>query len=243
MKKNIKNYQTIAILGGHKLALSYYRKLMEAKKTGVLKVDQIIAVSADANAPILSDISTEDFICKTPAEFIARDLCEWNEDIENCALVPDHTSRHVMLEAFMAWLKIHAPQKKVTLEPLNMPLDFPFTYKSENNAIIAMSYATWACPPDCDEPAICPHIQNKREWDFNKIFTEENWKTFSSSHLYPFACEPLHAEISQIPFAKIQTQFKKLFKKLKEKLNSAQPHAIATHSHCHGIVGQLKVGE
>ncbi len=210
----------IHVLGAHQLALSYYQKLEQAKTRGALDYKKISCISENY------------------AEFILSLIAADENETKNDLIVPDHTAKHVLLEVFMEIAKRTSPTAQVLLAPFEADFSPPFLKKGDNNSIWAMSYATWICPPDCNEPAVCPHIQNDRTWDFH-VSLPELFKKFpkplTSIHL--FGCSPLWGEISQISVSVIRQEIEKL----REQLKKEKPLRVivATHSHCHAILGQF----
>lgn len=229
-------YHNIYILGGHKLATQYFEKLTRAK----LKAQQIFAVTDDPKAHIYSQAHSDHVIALSNAEFMLKYTFE-NRPHANDILVPDHTAKHVMLQTQLAIAKKLLPQALVQLTPLNWPLQTPFLHKFENEALVAMSYATWTCAADCNEPSICPHTKKKRDWDFNTSL-KPVYESLSSKNVicFDYACEPLFEEISQIPMSFIHEQLNR-FKSTLQDAFVSQKYAVATHSHCHGIVGGFEV--
>lgn len=209
----------IYILGAHKLATSYLKKLIRAQ------------INKELNGKNISCIP------ESPATFIIDYFASPNKQNPADVLVPDHTAKHVMLQVFMEFAKKNLPQAKVELCSLTADFQTPFLHKSDHEALWAMSYATWTCPPDCDEPAVCPHIQDTRTWDFFESLPKflETAKTL----IYCYGCKSLFKEISYIPLQKICKDLKDFENKLKKlKIKNV---IVATHSHCHGILGQFEI--
>ena len=124
-----KTYKNIYILGAHKLATSYFQVLKN------------------------SDLVYENLsLVKNPTQFLL-DYVKANpsQDPQNI-FIPDHTAKHVMLSIFLERAKELCHNKKVELSPFEADFHPPFLYKSDGNALWAISHATWTCPPHCDEP-------------------------------------------------------------------------------------------
>lgn len=215
----------IYILGTHKLSQSYLEKIINAKAQGSLNFK---------HCEMIPD-PYSDFIFKYFQKNKARDLKD--------TLVPDHTAKHVLFQVFLDVTKKYFPNLKT--EPVVFKSDFttPFLHKSDDESVWAVSYATWVCPPDCEEPAICPHIKDKRSWNFNESFTKLFASLSADTHAYRFSCLPLVEEISQIPMIKIQNGISNYLEKVAGNNQSKMTHPlkiiVATHSHCHGILGQF----
>lgn len=215
-------WENIYVLGGHKLALNYREKLIDAKTKGELDYENISCIS------------------QNPAEFILNLISTRKSETKNDIIVPDHTAKHLMLEVFMEMARRTWPTAKVSLTPFQSDFSPPFLKKGDNDSIWAMSYATWMCPPDCPEPEICPHTGENRFWDFNHSFSQL-FKNFPAEDysIHLFGCQPLFGEIAQIPLSVIEREFQKFA----EKLKRGKPFRIvvATHSHCHAILGQFEI--
>lgn len=231
-------YDNIYILGGHKLALTYYDKLNSAKKEGHLNAKNIFCVTPDPKASAFDEMPKENIIFQKTSELIA-DQCHGNS-LRNDIIVPDHTAKHVFLETLMQRIKVKAPHFTTKLKPFQNSFNPPFLKKGDDSAIWAMSYATWSCPADCNEPQVCPHLDAPRTWDFDKSF-EELFSTFSQKQysIHCFRCEPLFEEIAHIPFSKISEEMKKM----DNQLERGKPFnvIVVTYSHCHAILGQFEV--
>ena len=221
MHKGARMFGNIYILGTHTLARSYFQKITHAKNQGLIHVK---------NCELVPD-PYSDFILNYLEKNQTADLHD--------TLVPDHTAKHVLLQVFLDVIQKRFPQLETF--PVAFKSDFttPFLHKSADESVWAVSYATWTCPPDCDEPKICPHIEDTRTWDFNdslaKLFAAQPQNTKT----YRFSCARLVEEISHIPMIKIQNAVSDYLKALKN--HPPQKVIVATHSHCHGIFGQFGI--
>lgn len=232
------DFKSIYILGGHKLATSYYQKITACLKNSKT---QTWLIDPDPNCHA-AQLNIPNIIPKSYADFITDYWQHQAQQAKDETLVPDHTAPHVMLRVFLDIVEKKHAELSAQLSPLVSDLQTPFVYKSENDAIWAVSYATWTCPADCDEPKICPHTQNNRDWDFNhslkELFASDS-KISKNSSAYCFACQPLVQEISHIPMDTILTKLNDFESQLKTK--PPQDVIIATHSHCHGIIGKFSI--
>lgn len=232
-------YRHIHILGGHKLAVSYHDKISQAKAAGEIAYERLFCVTDDPKAYAFDHVPQTNIIAKSYSDFIEEVLSDPNPVSPRDTIVPDHTAKHVMLQVFLSHVARRLPNFKTELKPFAADFTTPFLYKSENDAIWAMSYATWVCPPDCDEPAICPHIAESRTWDFFKTLPEAASQIATKSSVHLFGCEPLVAEISHIRLAKMAAELTAF----DERLAGPVPFTalVATHSRCHGILGCFEV--
>lgn len=217
----------IYILGTHTLSQSYFEKINNAKAQGSL------------------DFKHCEMIPDPYSDFLLKYFQKNKNTNLNDTLVPDHTAKHVLLQVFLDITKKYFPNLKTELVAFKSDFTTPFLHKSEDESVWAVSYATWTCPPDCDEPAICPHIKDKRSWDFNESFTKLFASLPDDTHAYRFSCTRLFEEISQIPMIKIQNEISDYLEKVAGNNRSKIAHPlkiiVATHSHCHGILGQFEI--
>lgn len=210
-------YKNIYILGAHKLATSYFQAL----KNSDLVYENLVLV-------------------KTPTQFLLDYAKEKSSQDPQNIFIPDHTAKHVMLAVFLERAKELCPHKKIALSPFEADFHPPFIHKSDGDALWAISHATWTCPPDCDEPEICPHIQDKRDWDFFvSLKTLLGKKENKNTLVFRYGCKPLSKQISFLPLEKVVSDLKYFEEKLKQENNLTI--IIATHSRCHGIIGQFSI--
>lgn len=212
---------TIYILGKHRLAESYFEKITQAKAQGFLNFKHCEMIPDPYSEFILNYFDKNQ-----------------NTDFED-TLVPDHTAKHVFLQVFLDVTEKKFPQLQTF--PVAFKSDFttPFLKKSDDESVWAVSYATWTCPLDCDEPEICPHIEDTRSWDFNKSLTKLFLEQSTDTSCYRFSCARLIEEISHIPMKKIQNDIFNYLHTLEK--TPPQKVIVATHSHCHGILGQFGI--
>lgn len=220
-------HASIYVLGGHKLSLAYIEKLLKARDEKIISFDQLYFIDPNtACAVTAKKISGIHFIQKSYVNALSDLLpCLGPADL----LIPDHTAPHVLFQLFIDLLQKEG--KKVEVLPFTEGLETPYQ-KNFDSGVCAVSYATWMCPVDCDEPAICPHTKSTRTWDFVKRFSE--FKPQAAS-LHTFHAQQLAYGVAQIPAIQIKNEWLKLQSTIRN--NSRHRFIVATFSHCHGIVG------
>jgi hypothetical protein len=207
-----------------------------AKSQRALVFSQAFLIDGDPHC-LAAQNQAPSFINKPPSQFILDDLFSDSQN-PDAVLVPDHTAKHVMLQTCLGIVEKNFPTLKVKLSPLSSSFQTPFLHKNETNSLWAMSYATWTCPADCTEPKTCPHTQGPRDWDFNQSL-KTLYDSLPSTCVYDFACQPLFAEIAQIPMRVIRREMSRFIDDVKN--HKAKKFLVATHSHCHGIVGSFEI--
>lgn len=232
-------HRNIYIFGGHPLAVSYFEDLRAAGQSGALPFQDLFCIDADPSCKA-AKLYPDHFILKSPADFIRDALHDPQIDRARDTIIPDHTAKHIFLQVFLDLARQKYPDATIALSPLSSQLTPPFLHKSEDDAVWAISYATWACPPECDEPEICPHTEAKRDWDWGKTLQELKSEQ-KDARLYLFACQIIHKQIAEITLSHIIKETERFLADLSQE--KALACIVGTHSHCHGILGKFTISK
>lgn len=227
----------IYILGGHALSFGYYQTLSQAIRQGKISCHQLIMIDPSTDCHAIKEGDPSAVITKSYSQFIIDYLKTPQEYHPEDVLVPDHTAKHVLLQVYLDLIQQSFPHLKVAPEPIESSFQPPFLHKSDDQSHWAMSYATWTCPVDCDEPLICPHTKGSRDWEMGQSI--ESLHQNSQTFLHRFACEAFVNQISKIDMTTIIQKTSEFMQSIQSDL--PKTYMVATHSHCHGIVGQFKV--
>lgn len=238
----MQSFHNIYILGGHKLACSYFEKIQEARKNHSVHFEKMYLITDDPNAECYKIYHDDQIIKLSNSEFLLNHIFQSKHHTLDI-LVPDHTAKHVMLQVFMDCVKKYSQTSQVKLAPFHSSINLPFIYKSEGDAIWALSHANWTCPAYCDEPKVCPHIKAERDWEFFEEFPKIiNEDMDESTISYTYGCEAFVGEISQISMNKIINDVSGFRDKITSPNHpKAQKIIVGTHSHCHGIIGKFVI--
>lgn len=228
----------IYIYGGHQLAFSYFEHLMKARNENRIKFDDIFCLDANPRC-IAAQKMPQNFIAQTPEEFTLKYALNHSTD-KSDVFVPDHTAQHILLKVFWANAARHT-LLQTSLVPLNQEITTPFTYPSNAGALCAMSYATWSCPPECQEPDVCPHTNSLRDWDCASVCQKISVQASNELATYFFACETLLDHIVMLPARQITRDLQNF----EQRLAQDPPYQVivGTHSHCHGILGSFSISK
>jgi hypothetical protein len=138
------DYNTIFVLGTHKLSKDYLSKIEQSQKDNTITYKNIRLIE------------------KPYHQFILNQLHGVHErDI----IIPDHTAEHFLLRVFMDI----APTAGTCPVSIPKASRIPYIKSNQDGSVVAMSHATWTCPLYCDEPDVCHHINKKRTWDLGTL--------------------------------------------------------------------------
>lgn len=231
----------IYVLGGHALSLEYMERLLRAKTKGLLPFEKLYYIDENPECIAAKKIGNQaQRIPKTYDDFLL-DLMESNKSETNSFVIPDHTAPHVLFRLFLNFLDKKGKDLGIqsNVIPYNEDLKLPYQ-KLLDSGICALSFATWICPIDCDEPDHCPGIDNSRTWDFQKTFEHyDQNETLKSVHL--FYCDQLAYGVVGISSLKLNQEWKNLWKKTTSLQNESLTLEVATFTKCHGIIGRAKI--
>jgi len=228
--KLTKPYPKIYVLGGHKLSTTYIKHLCQAKKEALIDFDQLFYIDpADNPFCKIDSPNSGEHIKANYTQGLANIFINSEpEELKNMWLIPDHTAPHVLFKLFLDWLYVMQYQFEVL--PFTQDLKLPYQ-KTLPSGVCAISYATWTCPLECEEPDTCPGISNTRTWDFGAFLKDQDFNGIDSTHF--FSCEQIAYGVCGIPLSLIKSEFDRLFKDIKED----HTFLVGTHSKCHGIIG------
>ena len=234
----------ILVLGGHKLAVNYLERMQKATFEGRFPfVPKFFCVDSDEHCVVktggaqrsvpLPDVA---FIHSSYVDFLTDSFFD-SQNWEESYLIPDHTAPHVFFQLFLNLIK--KKLWKATLLDFSKDIVFPFQ-KKVHEGVYALSYATWICPPECDEPEVCPAIEGERTWNFSRMIldlkpAQASFPVYSVA----FSCEQLVDGIAYLPLQKLFNAWN-LFKKELERQKSLTL-TLTTHSKCHAILGMAEI--
>lgn len=230
---------SIYVLGGHALSLEYMERLLRAQNEDLIHFEKLYYV--DENTECIASKKINDqalLIPKTYDDFLL-DLIDSKEAEKNSFVIPDHTAPHVLFRLFLNLLEKKNQNIQSKVIPYDMDLKLPFQ-KLLDSGICALSFATWICPIDCDEPSHCPKIANTRTWDFRKTFEHYDSKT-SHQSIHLFYCEQLAYGVVGISSRKLLQEWDTLWKKVTSLHNKPLTLEVATFTKCHGIIGRALI--
>lgn len=238
----------IVVVGGGCYGSYYVRQLRRAVAAGAIRCTRVIVVDRDPACPVAADRAPDD----PPVEV---EVADWREFLSDFlgelqgtpgeggadALVPSPLMPHLLRDWLLDAARRRWPAREVRVAPLAEPPDVPWQQQAPDGTQY-VSYATWTCPINCIEPAVCPHTRGLRDWSLAP--TLERYAEGLSpvgSRIGPFLFRCTHRAygVGMIDIADILAA--------DAALAAAGAHGapldviVGTVSHCHGAVSRLTV--
>jgi hypothetical protein len=224
----------LVVIRGGDIGARYVRQLLRAVARGRLATDRIVVVDHDAGCAASTIARGERLVHLEIAEWadwLDENLDRFGRDDQ---LVPYHWAPHLLA----GWLERQARRRGAVSVPGGAVPARGVPYeRSTRDGGLALSYATWTCPPTCIEPALCPHTRGPKDWSL-------------AAHLAaPLAGDPFDERVvlpslhfvfgvATVPVTAIHAARDRVLAGL-----AAGPrrYLVATASHCHGLARAIEV--
>jgi len=246
------SYGTIVVVGGGCYGSYYVRQLGRASRAGVIEWERLLVVDKDHRCAVAVG---EDGI-EWPGESCAPEIvvAEWREFFDSFlsdaaqagnetsdAIVPSPLMPHLMYEWLLDRARRRWPARTVATRPLPVVPEMPWERASPDGTHY-VSFATWTCPVNCIEPAICPRTRGERSWSmppalerYVSSLTETGTRLLGP---LVFHCTHRAYGVGMIDVADVVAADRFVDD------NAASGHAdflVGTVSHCHGALNVLHV--
>jgi hypothetical protein len=217
------------VVGGGVAGALYVRQLLRAIDAGRLAAGAIHVVDRDpaclvargADARVrLETAEWEAWLDARLEAFHARDH-----------FVPYHWAPHLLLDWLARQARRHGAKARRATAP--GPLGLPFE-RVTRDGDRALSYATWACPPTCIEPALCPHTRGPKHWSL----AGDLESAAAPLEALVLRCLHLVYGVATIPVARILSARERILGGL---AHGPRNYLVATSSHCHALASVLEV--
>lgn len=215
------------VTGGGAWGVEMARRLVRARAAGRLETSRIVLVDRDPGCDAAA-------LAGGPVELAIADWGDWLDAhvdaVDPAAhLVPWHFAPHLLSD----WLARRLRAGGAIVERAGPPPPQGLPWEAETRAgDRAASYATWACPPSCIEPDLCPHTRGPKEWSLAGRLAEAPDRVV-------FACLHLVWGVGTVPLRELRAARDRL--SARAASGETFDVEVATASHCHGLVGRLRV--
>jgi hypothetical protein len=227
----------VVILGGGGVGTVAVRQLLRAAVAGRLACDALVVVDQDPDCALSDHVLALTAKGGPPVHMELATWADWLDvRLANLAVEDRIVLHHLGPNLLLGWLERQVVREGGRLERLgpvpSRPWPFEVTTPSGDRAL---SYATWACPPLCIEPALCPHTRGPRDWSLAGDLAvppaeADAALVFPSLHLAwgigAVAVGRIHAARDQV---------------LNGLRHGPRTYVVGTASHCHGVAARFRV--
>jgi hypothetical protein len=220
------------VIGGGDVGAGYVRQLLRAAAAGRLETDRIVVVDRD---PACAASNQGD----PRVRIDTADWSQWlDEHLDEAGshehLVPYHWAPHLLL----TWLRGQAARAGARTAQRPGPPARGLPYEAATRTgDRALSYASWACPPLCIEPALCPQTRGPKDWSLAADLEAPRSGDTVDDRIV-FRCLHLVYGVGTIPVAEILAARDRIRAGLEQ---GPRAYLVATSSHCHALATVLEV--
>lgn len=217
------------VVGGGVDGALYVRQLLRAADAGRLAPGTIHVVDRDPAC----------LVARRGDPRVRLETAEWGAWLDtrlddfgaHDQFVPYHWAPHLLFDWLVRQARRHGALTRRA--PAAAPAGLPFE-RVTRDGDRALSYATWACPPTCIEPALCPHTRAPKDWSLARDLEA------SAAPLQALVLRCLHLVygVATIPVANILEARRRVVDGL---AHGPRRYLVATSSHCHALASVLEV--
>lgn len=228
----------VVVIGGGCYGTYHARQLLKACHAGRLRADRVLVVDHKAECRAARELGGDPLLSVVASDwdsFLQGYLVETHRD---SSIVPAPFSPHLFYNWLASALTAAFGDGSVMQEPAATPLDLPFERLLPNGQR-ALSFASWVCPATCIEPAVCPATKGPRDWSLAAAverFARDPSSGLSGSAV--FTSYHLAYGVTAVAVSALLGAKERLTAPL---ASSRRRLAIATVSHCHGLMGILSL--
>jgi len=217
------------VIGGADAGIFYVRQLLRAIAAGRLVSRRILVIDRDPGCAVAGERDPR-------VRLEVADWGAWLDDrLDQMAaadhLVPYHWAPHLLVE----WLERQARRAGRSVERGGPPASVGVPMeRATAGGDLALSYATWLCPPTCIEPALCPHTRGPKDWSLCGDLERGD----ASATPIVFRCLHLVYGVGTIPLRDVFAARDRL---VSAPAGDGVRYRVATASHCHALATAITV--
>jgi hypothetical protein len=219
------------VIGGGEYGAYAVRQLLGAAAAGRLETDRLVVVDRDPRCRVAEQHDPR----------VRLEVAEWDAWLDGrlaelppgAHVVPYHWAPHL----FFDWLAREARRagaRAARAGPPSAPAGVPFARPS-GGGDLALSYATWTCPPTCIEPDLCPHTRGPKSWS---LCADLDAVPPGADEAVVFRCVHLVYGVGTVPVSALFAARDRVLAGLRM---GRRRYLVATSSHCHALAATLEV--
>lgn len=214
------------VIGGGDDGAFHVRQLLRARRAGRLSTREIHVIDRDPACAVAREADP----------LVRLETAEWSTWLDahldtfdpQDQLVPYHWAPHLLFDWVERQARRHGAHTQRAPPPPASGLPFERLTRDGDRAL---SYAAWACPPACIEPALCPHTRAPKDWSLAH-------KLDSGVDALVLRCLHLVYGVGTIPVGTLLEARERVVAGLRA---GPRRWLVATSSHCHALAALLEV--
>lgn len=239
------DFGRVVIIGGGCYGSWYAQQLARATARGALRAEEILVIDRDPGCKFAGQLANPEFknvpvrlVVDSWDHFVAEWLASGPDSLRRDAMVPSPLMPQLCLDWLMARAAVSWPGRTISVQPLPAAPAMPWQRAAPDGRHY-VSFATWICPVNCIEPALCPETRGPRHWSMPPALKEYVAGQGESLHgSLIFHCTHRTYGVGMIDAATIATAAEQL----KGMANEFPLRVlVGTVSHCHGALGVLTI--
>jgi hypothetical protein len=234
----------ITIVGGGCYGGYYVRQLRRAVAAGAVRCGGIVVVDRDPACAVARHHDAADPLVRIEIAdwraYFARALAEAARGgAAGDAIVPSPLMPHLLRDWLADAARARWPGRDVRTAPLPAPPDVPWE-RAAPDGTHYVSFATWTCPINCIEPAVCPHTRGTRDWSLAPTLRAYADGLGAGVAAYLFPCTHRAFGVGMIDVAGVVAADAAIGAAGRD--GAPVRALVGTVSHCHGAVSLLEIG-
>ncbi len=237
------NFGRIVVIGGGCYGGYYLRQLRRAVAARAIHCDGVVVVDRDPACAVSTDLAAGDPLA-------TRVTAEWREYLAAFlptagradAIVPSPLMPHLLRDWLLDAARARWPGRDIRVAPLPTPPGVPWE-RAAPDGTHYVSYATWTCPINCIEPAVCPHTRGPRDWSLAPAVRDYAIRVNAerSYTMAPFLFRCVHRAygVGMIDVAEVLDADAAIA--AAGAAGGPVDALVGTVSHCHGAVSRLMI--
>ncbi|MBI4308387.1 MAG: hypothetical protein HY684_06240 [Chloroflexi bacterium] len=228
------------VIGGGCYGCFHTRQLRKAHQSGKIHADRFLVVDRHADCRASREFAGDPLVRIVQADWPTF-LCDYLDrqpPDTDAQMVPACWAPHLFFDWLTGSVQRALPGAITSRSPCDLRLGLPYE-QTDAAGNRFLSEAGWRCPASCIEPAVCPAIKKPRDWNLAERIARAVPKSLGVDLAEVFLCRHYAYGVGTIPARELLAARDRVL--AAAQASGSLRAAIATSSHCHGVVGILHV--
>ncbi len=208
----------------------------------------VTVVDRDPECPVARHVGPGDSLVRIEISdwraYFARYLAAARRDggAADDAIVPSPLMPHLLRDWLADSARDRWPGRTVQIAPLRATPSVPWE-RTAPDGTVYVSFATWMCPINCVEPAVCPHTRGPRSWSMAPAIREYAASLTGAGEVSEpllFQCTHRAYGVGMVDVSDVLAADAAIA--AWGALGAPVDALVGTISHCHGALSRVVVG-